>query len=273
MTYAKLIDDFPEHPKVVGLSDQAFRLYVTALCYASRNLTDGAVPAGIIKRLGATTKALSELLAANLWHVETDPPLYRIHDYLHHQRSRLDVEGMRQAKVLAGAKGGAATAAGRSVRSKTVPRGQRTTTDTETDLSSPSSAREWFVALNHRSPPNDVFEEILKGMDSHGPKCLRWAFEQSAAKDDPWQYGKSILDRCALEGHGPREKRNGRASSGAGTGGRAVRQGDGRGVGASQRVAGSGVDYAAEQREHEARLAAAGVGTPGIIAGEMEQNV
>ena len=54
MSWVRLDDNFPNHPKVVGLSDQAFRLYISGLCYASHYLTDGLI---IEPAVGASTWA------------------------------------------------------------------------------------------------------------------------------------------------------------------------------------------------------------------------
>jgi hypothetical protein len=43
MTWVRLDDQFPDHPKVVNLSDRAFRLHVWGICYSARFLTDGLI--------------------------------------------------------------------------------------------------------------------------------------------------------------------------------------------------------------------------------------
>ena len=68
MTWVRIDDTFPEHPKVVGLSAVAFRLHVAAICYASRNLTDGFIPLGAVRTLpGGTPNRVKELADAGLW--------------------------------------------------------------------------------------------------------------------------------------------------------------------------------------------------------------
>ena len=49
MSWTKLDDLFPGHPKVITLSDSAFRLHVTALCYCASQLTDGFIPSPAIR--------------------------------------------------------------------------------------------------------------------------------------------------------------------------------------------------------------------------------
>lgn len=107
-TYIKLHDGMPDHPKVVGLSDSAFRLYVETLCWCSRHLTDGVVPTAAMRKLG-TPRAIKELATAGL--IEVDGPHWAVHDYLQHQRSAAEVDEIRRKKQEAGRKGGKTRAA------------------------------------------------------------------------------------------------------------------------------------------------------------------
>ena len=101
MTWARLDDGFADHPKIVGLSDAAFRQHVTAICYAARHSTDGHVPKGAAFVRPPRSR---ELIAAGLWHDETDGT-YTIHDFLSYNKSRSEVMATRQANATAGAKG------------------------------------------------------------------------------------------------------------------------------------------------------------------------
>lgn len=73
MTWIRLDDNFPDHPKVLTLSDEAFRLYISGLCYSSRYLTDGVLLEAVTERLliARTSESLSksreELVNAGLW--------------------------------------------------------------------------------------------------------------------------------------------------------------------------------------------------------------
>lgn len=96
MSWVRLDDGFADHPKIVGLTDAAFRLHITSLCYAARHLTDGAVPRRAIDRLGITqpAKRARELVDAGLWEVTDDG--WSIHDYLEYQPS---AEHIRQERT------------------------------------------------------------------------------------------------------------------------------------------------------------------------------
>jgi len=101
--WLRLDAGFPEHPKVIGLTDAAFRLHVEALCYARRNLTDGQVPKGWPPhRLGRSVPALVD---AHLWVPDVTGDGWVIHGYLDWQTSRADVEAMSAARAKAGQRG------------------------------------------------------------------------------------------------------------------------------------------------------------------------
>lgn len=108
MTWVRLDDTFPDHPKVIGLTDTAFRCHVTALCYAGRYLTDGHIPTGALRLIG-TRKAAQELEAANLW--ERTDHGWHIRDFLEYNPSKEEVETQRERRKEAGRRGGLAKAA------------------------------------------------------------------------------------------------------------------------------------------------------------------
>lgn len=101
MTWLKIDDGFGEHPKILGLSDSAFRLHVTALCYCARNLTDGFVSALALRSVGANAKltrpnsTASTLIKAGLWIPGNDG--HWIKDYLDYNPSKAHVERERTA--------------------------------------------------------------------------------------------------------------------------------------------------------------------------------
>lgn len=105
MPWVNLDDAFPEHPKNDGLSDSAFRLHVSGICYCNRHLTNGCIPAERVPRLVPRFRrqALEELVEKGHW-LEADGQ-YEIHDYLDWNRSREQVLAERQRKSKAGKKG------------------------------------------------------------------------------------------------------------------------------------------------------------------------
>lgn len=91
MAYVRLDDSVMDNPKMLALSDRAFRGWIWGLCYAQRHLTDGFLPLGA---LTATVKrGTHELMARGLWAVADGG--FQIHDYLKHQDSKEVVEGRK----------------------------------------------------------------------------------------------------------------------------------------------------------------------------------
>lgn len=96
MTFLALDDQFPDHRKVAGLSDAAFRLHVAGLAYCARHLTDGHIPGEEIPRLVRRFRktAPSELVDAGLWMPALND--YVVHDYLQWNPSREQVLARRE---------------------------------------------------------------------------------------------------------------------------------------------------------------------------------
>jgi hypothetical protein len=93
VTWIKLDDTLPNNPKILPLSDKAFRLYIEGLCYANQYLTDGFLAQAVINRLDSGN-ACQELIDAGLW-IEVEGGA-QIHDYCEHQTSRKVVEEKRE---------------------------------------------------------------------------------------------------------------------------------------------------------------------------------
>jgi len=87
-----LDDRFPSHRKVALLSDRAFRLHVSAICWCAENLTDGRISdrelplVAHIRGIKATARQLQD---AGLWDRLEDG--WEIHDYLDYNPSREQV--------------------------------------------------------------------------------------------------------------------------------------------------------------------------------------
>lgn len=95
--WVKIDELMPVHPKVQGLSDQAFRLAICGLCWASLHRTDGEVKTsvlGTVSGLRYPKRYAAELVAAGLW--ETTADGWRIHDYLDWQASAKEIEQVRE---------------------------------------------------------------------------------------------------------------------------------------------------------------------------------
>jgi hypothetical protein len=96
MTWIKLDDKTPRHPKIASLSDRAFRWWMKGLCYASEFLTDGVLHPIFWKQVPKADRA--QLTGNRLW--DWVDPNFLIHDYLHHQTRKEDVEADKERNRL-----------------------------------------------------------------------------------------------------------------------------------------------------------------------------
>lgn len=105
MPWANFDDQFPKHPKVLPISDAAFRLHVSGVCYCVQYLTDGVIEAKAVPLLVPRFRArtLAELVERGLW--VNGGEQYLIHDFLQWNRSREQVEADRERKRKAGRMG------------------------------------------------------------------------------------------------------------------------------------------------------------------------
>lgn len=124
MTWVKLDDGFCTNPKVIALSDRAFRAYVAAICYCAANLTDGVIP-NAARHLIGKAPALDELVRVGMLTIVEDG--YSVHDYLEYNPSRERVladrrgSAARQARARNGVSNGVTNAASHAVPSHPNP--------------------------------------------------------------------------------------------------------------------------------------------------------
>lgn len=95
MSWAKVDDSFYDHPKVLDVDLAALGLWVKALSYCGRHLTDGRVSRGAVIALAGErgTELAKMLIVAGLW--EAAKGGYEIHDYLAHNPSKAEVMARR----------------------------------------------------------------------------------------------------------------------------------------------------------------------------------
>ncbi len=74
------------HPKIIGLSDRAFRVHVCAIAYSSGFSTAGVLTAAQQTLVGCAAKQRLELVAAGLW--DDLGGSVRIHDWDEHNGKR-----------------------------------------------------------------------------------------------------------------------------------------------------------------------------------------
>ena len=92
LSWIRLDDNFPDHPKVITLSDKAFRVYISGLCYSSRYLTDGFLADPVVNRLDGVLSA-EELVLVGLWSRRENG--WEIASYAEYQTSKEQVEAAK----------------------------------------------------------------------------------------------------------------------------------------------------------------------------------
>lgn len=94
MTWVRLDDGFFDHPKIALLPIKSRWVYVGALCYSNRFLTDGKVPVEVANRWEGPA-ACQTLVDRGLWEVEGN--FYVVAGYLDWNASKEDIEERRRA--------------------------------------------------------------------------------------------------------------------------------------------------------------------------------
>lgn len=100
--YIALANEYHRHRKIRGLSDAAFRLHVTLLLTSNEETTDGVVAKTDLFLRGS--KVAKELLEAGLVHEKNG--VYKLHDYLEHQKSKSQIAELSAERAKNGASGG-----------------------------------------------------------------------------------------------------------------------------------------------------------------------
>lgn len=104
-TFIRLDEGYDEHPKVIALSDAAFRAHIESMCWASRNEAKYRIPRRVVEKKWKP-KVVAELVEARLFDKDPDDPsIYEVHDYLDFNRSAEEIAAYRDSRGEAGALG------------------------------------------------------------------------------------------------------------------------------------------------------------------------
>lgn len=127
----KIDDNLPDHPKLWKMEkrrESALFLFIFALCYSSRNLTDGEVPCGVLESAARGGKqTCAAMIEAGL--LEQKGSSYVVHDYLEWNRSKEEILAEREA---------ARQRASRKKFARSSPEVRKPDTDTDTDREKPT---------------------------------------------------------------------------------------------------------------------------------------
>lgn len=90
MPWFRVDDSFWSHPKVVQAGNAAIGLWVRCGSYCAQHLTDGFVPAWLVKQFGSPAQ-VRKLVDAGLWEPVDNPCGYLMHDWPEYQPTKQTV--------------------------------------------------------------------------------------------------------------------------------------------------------------------------------------
>lgn len=203
MPWARFDERYPGNRKVRRLSDAAFRLDVSAICWSNEHLTDGKIPDDDLETIGDVKRAKSaanELVRKGRWEQLDDG--YLIHDFLEYNPSKEKVLAQREAKRKAGQKGGVASGSARAGNKQKPSTDEAECFDSGSEGTNtrpdPTGSKEPVVRSRKKraTPPPDILpisEEMQAWADEHAPdvrlrvetaRLLDWARSKGETKSD-----------------------------------------------------------------------------------------
>lgn len=127
MSWFKVDDSYPDHPKTLMVSLEASGLWVRCAAWASHYRTDGFVPYSVMIRYGGTDQIAGELVDAGFW-IEAKRSKtqanglkqtgFSMHDFTQYNPTGNEAKEISKHRSEAGRKGGKRSAATRRQRSE-----------------------------------------------------------------------------------------------------------------------------------------------------------
>jgi hypothetical protein len=120
--FAQIDLRFEDHPKYIDYGAAEMGLVACGIIYANRNLTDGKIPKSWPKRrFGAEIQdVIDRLINDGVWKIRSDGN-YEIVGFLDHNRSKAEIESIRETKAGAGKIGGQKSAQARAQAAAQAP--------------------------------------------------------------------------------------------------------------------------------------------------------
>jgi hypothetical protein len=200
MPWVRLDDRFPSHRKVALLSDRAFRLHVSALCWASENLTEGKILESelrVIAHVRGAKTAAKELEDRQLW--DRVDGGWVIHDFLEYNPDRAKVQAEREAnaarqqawrdrkKAEKEAKAAAERAARDAARNGVTHSASRHSGDTNataTRHEDDTNARKDDPAKNASQQVSEIRNAVNNGTPSPAPSPTSTSYGSTAGRSE-----------------------------------------------------------------------------------------
>jgi DnaD/phage-associated family protein len=212
MTWVKIDDLLPDHPKVRRAGPAAAWLYIAGLCYCSRYLTDGFIADAALPWMGQYSKGRARTLAAKLVEVglwERVDGGYQVHDYLQWNRSKAETKQQREAARVRMNKRRSSpeathpcspelptsTSTSEQDTGTTKQKGTNVGTEGE-EGSSPEHSANIFRLYEQTIGPFDphMATKLTEAEGEYSQECIRHSFQEASENNArSWRYVEAIL--------------------------------------------------------------------------------
>ena len=236
MAWARIDDNFFNHPKVRKAGKGPVVFYMAALCYSNAFLTEGFITDDMLDLIGAQAfqnrprELADRLVECGLF--DRFEGGYMIHDFLDYNYSKQQIDEIKSKRSDAGKQGGRPTKANvKQNESKTEANVKQNESHTHTHthpIPQTEKEQEAAAAVSESFPANPALSAYERNIGVATPGTL--ALIDAAVKDYPagwvedaireaagnnarsWNYIAKILGRWQVEGRAPK---NGRKQPGA----------------------------------------------------------
>ena len=208
--FARLDLDYADHPKIVALSDSAFRAHIEMILYARKYMTDGYIPNRVANRVGF--ESVSELLTndeANPSLVKTEDGDYYLHGYADMNETKAEIESRTRRNAENGKRGGRPRKRKETQSvTESVPQSQthsgtqkKAETETETDTTKGDSLFDTLDAWKPQPKHYEYGKEINVFVKEEAEKFKAHAIRNDRQLKNPNLAFTNWLKKLAPKGH------------------------------------------------------------------------
>lgn len=230
MAWTRIDDKFLNNIKIQKAGALGMALYLAGLIHCNTNLTDGFIDEEILPMLyglsfqTARNKSVEKLVELKLWHkVESG---YLINDFLDFNRSKTQIETIKEKRVESGSKGGYASRPNKPANQEQIAKqiGEQIAKQNEEQNGKPLLSintlspntlisKELKQPLLHERNAFSAYENGINLISGHMAEVLKLAVEEYsdewvvAAIDEAvennkrsWRYIEAILKRWQVDG-------------------------------------------------------------------------
>ena len=229
MAWARIDDNFFNHPKVRKAGKDAVILYVAMLCHSNAFTTEGFITNEMLELIGSQAfqrrpKELADRLVECDLLDEVDGG-YMIHDFLDYNYSRQQIDEIKSKRSDAGKQGGRpAKANEKQNESKMKANEKQNESHTHTHINThtdkelkdkpaaafPGKNAELYAQFEAITPVNmRIVTAIDSAVNLYSSGWVRDAIAEATGKGKTFGYVNSILERWKREGRNGKAKRDG----------------------------------------------------------------